>query len=109
MSGSRDAERGIFRRNTFLTTESFNGVASYTVGGDVYTSSMLRQIERVTPVGFTRQGLRVAVNTGSVSGNRFTAQVFRNTGVDTVGRFTGEIAAATDLSTDSFTVLLEGT
>lgn len=88
--------------------ESFNGVASYTVGGDIFTSQLLKQIDRAVELPYSRQGLRVQIVTGSITGNRFRVQVFRNTGVDPIGRFTGEIASTTDLTADSFWVILEG-
>lgn len=108
MAASRAEERHASRRDSFTSIESFNGVASYTVGGDVFTSSIFKQLDRVTEVGFSRQGFRTQVVTGSVTGNRFRIQYYRNTGTDTVGRFTGEIASATDLTADSFWVIEEG-
>ena len=104
---SRAQERSAGRSRN-VRTETFNLVASYTVGGDIYTSSIFRDIDRVTELGWSRQVLRGLVVTGSVTGNRFRVQFFRATGVDSVGRFTGEVASATDLSTDAFTVLIEG-
>ena len=108
MSANRQSERSGFRKNTWLTFETVVGAASYTVGGDVYTSQVMNQIDRAVAIGYSNAGLRPLVVTGSVTGNRFRVQFYRNTGVDTIGRFTGEAASATDLSADTFTVLLEG-
>ena len=106
---SRAQESSVHRRNTFLTLETYNCVTSYTIGGDNFQSRAHRAIDRVEVFPFTRQGLRALVVTGSVTGNRFRIQLFRATGVDSVGRFTGEVASATDLGTDAFTVIEEGT
>ena len=105
---SRAQESSIYRQGTFLTMETFNGPASYTIGGDTYTSRAMRHIDRAEAFPFSRQGLRALVVTGQTSGNRFVVQFFRATGVDAAGRFTGEVGTTTNLGTDGFTVVLEG-
>ena len=99
---SRIAERQAsrFKPPYKLVVETFSGVASYTTGGDIYNSALLRQIERATVIGSYNQ-LRGQVVTGSVSGNAFRMIVW-------TGGATGQPAAATDLSASAFTVLLEG-
>ena len=104
----RATERHGSRRQTWITVESFNGPSSYTTGGVPYTSAIMNQLERVVEIPITRQGLRVAVVTGSVTGNMFRVQFFLGTGVDAQGGLTREVAAGTNLSSDSFWVILEG-
>lgn len=99
---SRIAERHAarFKPPYKLVVETFSGVASYTTGGDIYNSALLRQIERATIIG-TENQLRGQVVTGSISGNAFRMIVW-------TGGATAQPAAATDLSARAFTALLEG-
>jgi acyl-CoA hydrolase len=80
--------------------ENFNLSTSYSTGGDVYNSKLLRQIERAAVVG--RSGhIEAQIVTGSISGNAFKMIVY-------TGGSTSQPAAATDLSAKAITVLLEG-
>jgi len=83
-----------------LVVETLAGSSSYATGGNVYNSALLRQIERATVIGTYNQ-LRGQVVTGSISGNAFRMIVW-------TGGSTAQPAAATDLSAQAFTVLLEG-
>lgn len=100
---SRIAERSAVRvRPPYKqVTETFSGNTSYALGGNVYNSTILRQIERAAVIQTMPGHLRGQVITGSISGNAFKIQVF-------TGGVTGEPAAATNLATAVFTVLLEG-
>jgi len=99
---SRIAERSAARvRPPYkLVIETFSGPSSYTTHGDVYNSTLLKQIERASVIqGYAH--LSAEVVTGSISGNAFKMRIY-------TGGVTAQPAAATDLSATAFTVLLEG-
>jgi len=80
--------------------ENFNLASSYSTGGNVYNSTLLKQIERAAVLQSADQ-VRAQVVTGSISGNAFKMIVY-------TGGTTAQPAAATDLSAKAVTVLLEG-
>ena len=97
---SREGERlaSRFRPPYKLVVETISGPSSYVTGGNVYTSKLLRHVERAACVQGS-DGWRGEVVTGSISGNAFTLRIW--TGTD-------QPSAAVDLSAQAFTVLLEG-
>jgi len=99
---SRIAERSAVRAKPpyKMVTETFSGPASYTTHGDIYNSTILKNIERAAVIqGWAH--LKAEVVTGSISGNAFKMRIY-------TGGVTAQPAAATDLSATAFTVLLEG-
>ena len=100
MSGPTEKIAARFKPPYKLIMENFNLKSSYTVGGNVYNSTLLRQIERAA-VAQSAGNLIAQVVTGSVSGNAFKMIVY-------TGGSTSQPAAASDLSALAVTVLLEG-
>lgn len=102
---SRIAERLASRaqtKNYKVLVETFNGPSSYSTGGNVYNSTILRMLERATALGGTK-GLIGEVVTGSVSGNAFTLRVFTGGSSGII-----EMSNTTNLSGVAFSVLIEG-
>lgn len=95
------------RKGATLLTEDFQGPSGYSGGGNIFTSSVLSKLERVTALGPGTSGHLYVVVTGSVTGNQFKVQALRVTGVSADG-VAGEIDGGTDLSGEFFRVLEEG-
>ena len=81
-----------------LVLETFSGPSSYATDGNVYNSTILRQVERAACLQGTG-GWRGEVVTGSVSGNAFKLRVWTGT---------AQPGSTVDLSAQAFQVLLEG-
>lgn len=89
-------------KNYKTLTETFSGPTSYTTGGVVINSTILRQLERATAMQITG-GYLGEVVTGSVSGNAFKLKIYTGTSTGAT-----ELPAAANLITSSLTVLIEG-
>lgn len=87
-----------------VLTETFNGPASYVLGGSVYNSTILRQLERATALNVTG-GFIGEVVTGSVSGNAFQLKLYVTSGGNAGG---GEVSSGTSMLSRAITVLIEG-
>lgn len=103
---SRISERLASRaqtKNYKSLVETFNGPSSYATGGNVFNSTIFRQLERATALP-GMLGLTAEVLTGSVSGNAFTLRVYTGTQASGVQ----QMPSGTNLSMIAFSVLLEG-
>jgi hypothetical protein len=97
----RLASRGMVKIYKVLT-ETFAGTTSYITGGNVYNSTIIRNLERVTALNVTG-GYFGEVVTGSISGNAFKLKIYTGTATGPV-----EITAGVSLITSSISVLIEG-
>lgn len=106
-SADRGSEAFASRRATVVVLESYNGPASYSAGGNIFSSKVLKQIERAQVVGPSTSGTHPAVVTGSITGNNNFKVQFWAAGTGS-GINGAEVVAAANLSSQGFYVLEEG-